>query len=47
MSASMSDLQALIEKIDGAQQGVDLVKIGQSFAQQGLFERKIDTLPSN
>ena len=29
------DLQALIEKIDGGQQGVDLVKIGQQFVQQG------------
>lgn len=32
---STSDLQALIDKIDGGQQGVDLVKIGQNFAQQG------------
>jgi hypothetical protein len=32
---STSDLQALIEKVDGGQQGVDLVKIGQNFAQQG------------
>lgn len=44
---SVSDLQALIEKIDGGQQGVDLVKIGQSFAQQGWFERKIDNSTSN
>lgn len=31
-----SDLQALIEKVEGGQQGVDLVKIGQNFAQQGF-----------
>lgn len=36
---STSDLQALIDKIDGGQQGVDLVKIGQNFAQQGDFNR--------
>lgn len=36
---SPSDLQALIEKTDGGQQGVDLVKIGQNFAQQGLIIR--------
>lgn len=29
-----SDLQALIDKIEGGTQGVDLVKIGQSFVQQ-------------
>lgn len=33
-----SDLQALIEKVDGGQQGVDLVKIGQNFSQQGSIE---------
>lgn len=47
-------MQALIDKIDGGQQGVDLVKIGQSFAQQGNFlidgtmrngmKKKIDNL---
>ncbi|CRK95071.1 CLUMA_CG008549, isoform A [Clunio marinus] len=31
---STSDLQALIDKVEGAQQGVDLVKIGQAFLQQ-------------
>jgi hypothetical protein len=30
---STSDLQALIDKIDGGTQGVDLVKIGQQFYQ--------------
>ena len=30
-----SDLQALIEKVEGGSQGVDLVKIGQNYAQQG------------
>lgn len=42
---STSDLQALIEKVDGGQQGVDLVKIGQTFSQQGTIDRmseKID-----
>lgn len=42
-----SDLQALIEKIDSGQQGVDLVKIGQNFAQQGIINctnEKIDIL---
>ena len=40
---STSDLQALIEKIDGGQQGVDLVKIGQNLAQQGKKNwKKID-----
>lgn len=29
-----SDLQALIEKVEGGAQGVDLVKIGQSYAAQ-------------
>lgn len=33
-----SDLQALIEKVEGGQQGVDLVKIGQNFSQQGSIE---------
>lgn len=41
---STSDMQALIEKIEGGQQGVDLVKIGQNFAQQGLPCKKIDNL---
>jgi hypothetical protein len=36
---STSDLQALIEKVDGGQQGVDLVKIGQTFSQQGTIAR--------
>lgn len=35
-------MQALMEKIDGGQQGVDLVKIGQNFAQQGMHSKKID-----
>jgi hypothetical protein len=34
---STSDLQALIEKIEGGSQGVDLVKIGQNYAQQGEY----------
>lgn len=35
---STSDLQALIDKIDGGTQGVDLVKIGQQFYQnQGML----------
>lgn len=40
---STSDLQALIEKIDGGQQGVDLVKIGQNLTQQSKKNvKKID-----
>lgn len=35
MMISTSDLQALIEKVEGGSQGVDLVKIGQNYAQQG------------
>lgn len=34
---STSDLQALIEKIEGGQLGVDLVKIGQNYSQQGTI----------
>lgn len=34
---STSDLQALIEKVEGGSQGVDLVKIGQNYAQQGEY----------
>jgi hypothetical protein len=41
---STSDLQALIEKIDAGQQGVDLVKIGQNF-QQGLYTHVDCTKP--
>jgi hypothetical protein len=32
---STTDLQALIEKIESGTNGVDLVKIGQNYAQQG------------
>ncbi|KAL7024163.1 hypothetical protein ACKWTF_012928 [Chironomus riparius] len=34
MMISTSDLQALIEKVEGGSQGVDIVKIGQNYAQQ-------------
>jgi hypothetical protein len=43
---STSDLQALIEKVDGGQQGVDLVKIGQTFSQQGRIDRAKEEIDS-
>lgn len=37
---STTDLQALVEKIDGGTKGVDLVKIGQDSGECGKTEEQ-------